>query len=139
MTVASSATVVLLVAGAQGFSATQSAVAVTPLRATDAVAQDPDDPAIWVNRRDPSRSLIVGTVKAAAPDGALAVFGLDGHLRQLLKGPDRPNNVDVEYGLDLDGTATDIVVLTERLGRRLRVYGISRDGSSVRDISAGKM
>jgi len=136
MTVASSATVVLLVAGAQGFSATQSAVAVTPLRATDAVAQDPDDPAIWVNRRDPSRSLIVGTVKAAAPDGALAVFGLDGHLRQLLKGPDRPNNVDVEYGMRLAGVPTDVAVLTERLGRRLRAYAIAPDGSRLTDASA---
>jgi 3-phytase len=67
------------------------------------------------------------------------VFGLDGKLWQLLKGPDRPNNVDVEYGLDLDATPTDIAVLTERLGRRLRVYGISRDGASVRDISSGTM
>jgi 3-phytase len=56
-----------------------------------------------------------------------------------LTGLDRPNNVDVEYGLDLDATPTDIAVLTERLGRRLRVYAIARDGSSVRDISAGKL
>ena len=69
--------------------------------------------------RDASKSLVLGTMKVAAPDGALAVFGLDGKLRQLLKGPDRPNNVDVEYGLDLDATPTDIAVLTERLGRRL--------------------
>ena len=78
-------------------------------------------------------------MKVAAPDGALAVFGLDGKLRQLAKGPDRPNNVDVEYGLELDATPTDIAVLTERLGRRLRVYAIAPDGSGVRDISAGTM
>jgi 3-phytase len=78
-------------------------------------------------------------MKVAAPDGALAVFGIDGKLRDLLKGPDRPNNVDVEYGLDLDGTSTDIAVVTERLGRRLRVYGIAPDGHEVRDISAGTM
>ncbi len=101
--------------------------------------QDPDDPAVWVNKGDPSRSLIVGTMKVPAPDGALAVFSLDGTLRQLLKGPDRPNNVDVEYGLDLDGTPTDMAVLTERLGRRLRVYAIAPDGSGLRDISAGKL
>jgi len=50
---------------------------------------------------------VLGTMKVAAPDGALAVFGLDGKLRQLAKGPDRPNNVDVEYGLELDATPTD--------------------------------
>jgi 3-phytase len=113
--------------------------AIRPVRATNAVPFDPDDPAIWVNRGDPSKSLIVGTVKIAAPDGALAVFGVDGKLRQLLKGPDRPNNVDVEYGLRLGGQAIDIAVLTERFGRRLRVYGIAADGSGLRDISGSSL
>jgi 3-phytase len=112
---------------------------IKALRATEGLPGDPDDPAIWINRSDPAASLVLGTMKVAAPNGALAVFGLDGRLRQLLKGPDRPNNVDVEYGLDLDATPTDIAVLTERLGRRLRVYGISRDGSSIRDLSSGTM
>ena len=124
---------------ALGRAQAPAAATVKPLRATDTLPMDPDDPAIWINKRDPSKSLIVGTMKVAAPDGALAVFGPDGKLRQLLKGPDRPNNVDVEYGLDLDATPTDIAVLTERLGRRLRVYAIARDGSSLRDISAGKL
>jgi 3-phytase len=115
------------------------AVQVKPFRATDALPQDPDDPAIWVNHRDASRSLILGTMKVPAPDGALAVFGVDGKLRQLLKGPDRPNNVDVEYGLDLDATPTDVAVLTERLGRRLRAYAIAPDGAGLRDISAAGM
>jgi 3-phytase len=117
----------------------RAVAAVTPALATDPMPRDPDDPAIWVNRGDASKSLVLGTMKVAAPDGALAVFGLDGKLRQLAKGPDRPNNVDVEYGLELDATPTDIAVLTERLGRRLRVYAIAPDGSGVRDISAGTM
>jgi 3-phytase len=117
-------------------SAPSSGPLVKLVRATGAVPNDPDDPAIWINRVDPSKSLVLGTVKVAAPDGALAVFGLDGRLRQLLKGPDRPNNVDVEYGLVLGGKPTDIAILTERLGRRLRAYAIAPDGSGVRDISA---
>ena len=116
-----------------------SIATVKPLRATDTLPLDPDDPAIWINRADPSKSLVLGTMKVAAPDGALAVFSVDGKLRHLLKGPDRPNNVDVEYGIDLDASPTDIAVLTERMGRRLRVYAIARDGSALRDISAGKM
>ncbi len=119
--------------------ASASVPAVTPLRATAALPRDPDDPAVWVNHVDASKSLVLGTMKVAAPDGALAVFDLDGGLRQILKGPDRPNNVDVEYGIDLDGTPTDIAVLTERLGRRLRVYAIAPDGSALRDISSGSM
>jgi 3-phytase len=111
---------------------------IKPLRATDTLPHDPDDPAIWLNRADPSKSLVMGTVKVAAPNGGLAVFTLDGKLKQFIGGPDRPNNVDVEYGLDLDATPTDIAVLTERLGRRLRVYTIARDGS-LRDMSSAKM
>ena len=125
---------------AQTPAAPQPAIAVVkPVRATDALPMDPDDPAIWINKADPSKSIIFGTMKVPAPDGGLAVFGVDGKLRQVLKGPSRPNNVDVEYGIDLDGSPTDIAVLTERLGRRLRVYAISRDGSNVRDISSGTM
>jgi 3-phytase len=114
-------------------------VAVRPAGATDSLPRDPDDPAIWVNRGDPSKSLVLGTMKVPSPDGALAVFGLDGKLRQLLKGPNRPNNVDVEYGFDLGGSAVDIAVLTERLGRRFRVYAIAADGSGLRDISADSL
>jgi len=129
-----------LVVAAIALASQAGAIAtLSPQRATDALPHDPDDPAVWINRIDPAKSLVLGTMKVAAPDGALAVFGLDGKLRQLLKGADRPNNVDVEYGLDLDATPTDIAVLTERFGRRLRVYGISRDGSALRDISAGRL
>jgi 3-phytase len=108
---------------------------VPSLRATAKLPFDPDDPAIWVNRADPRRSLVLGTVKVAAPNGGLAVFDLDGRLLQLLKGPDRPNNVDVEYGLPLKGAPTDVAVLTERMGRRLRAYAVSPDGSGLRDVS----
>jgi 3-phytase len=113
--------------------------AVDPVRSTVSLPRDADDPAIWVNRSDPSKSLVLGTMKVGAPDGALAVFGLDGRLQQLLKGPNRPNNVDVEYGLNLGGVPTDIAVLTEREGRRLRVYAIAPDGSNLRDVSSGDL
>ena len=66
--------------------APSSMAAITPAVATDALPKDPDDPAIWFNSRNPENSLLLGTMKVAAPDGALAVFGLDGKLRHLLKG-----------------------------------------------------
>jgi 3-phytase len=119
--------------------ALQKTPGVTPARLTSALKMDPDDPAIWVNRANPSRSLVVGTMKAAAPDGGLAVFGLDGQLRQFLEGADRPNNVDVEYGLPLGRVPTDIAVLTERLGRRLRAYAFAADGSGLRDVSGDSL
>jgi 3-phytase len=111
-------------------------VKISPLRATAQVPHDPDDPAIWINRTDPARSLIVGTVKVAAPDGALAVFALDGSIRQMITGLERPNNVDVEYGLPLGGVPTDIAVVTERLGRKLRIFAIPNDGGALREVTS---
>ena len=123
------------------FSATGAAVLVPlevkPAYGTEQVASDPDDPAIWIHPRDTSRSLILGTNKTPAPSGALVVFGLDGRIRQVIDGIDRPNNVDVEYGLKLAGRRTDIAVLTERLKRRLRVFRIDAGEGSLTDISAG--
>src|SRR5262245_52674981 len=74
-----------------------------PSGATEQVTVDPDDPAIWINPVDPSQSLVVGTNKVAAPQGALVVFDLSGRTRQTIDGIDRPNNVDIEYGLQLGG------------------------------------
>jgi 3-phytase len=91
---------------------------------TARLSNDPDDPAIWVHPTDPSRSLIIGTMKVAAPAGAVVVFGLDGQIRQVISGIDRPNNIDVEYGFRLAGRPIDIAVATERLARQLRVFRI---------------
>jgi 3-phytase len=110
-------------------------VDIRPAVATEAVASDPDDPAVWVHPSDPARSLILGTNKTAAPAGSLLVFGLDGKLRQEIKPIDRPNNVDVEYGLRLSGRPVDIAILTERLQRRLRVFRVRPDGSGLDDLS----
>lgn len=103
---------------------------VKPALATEPVSQDPDDPAIWINERNPAQSVIIGTNKIdAAKGGALYVFGLDGKTRQIVKNLDRPNNVDVEYGLKLGGKRYDIAVCTERLQHRLRVFAISANGT----------
>src|SRR5207247_4028017 len=111
-------------------------VELRPAHATASVSDDPDDPAVWIQPSVRQRSLILGTNRAPAPNGALVVLGLDGKVRQTLAGIDRPNNVDVEYGLMLQGQATDIAVLTERLRRRLRVFRITSDGSALTDVSS---
>jgi len=102
-----------------------SASRVEPVRVTSAVSHDADDPAIWLNPADPARSLIVGTNKVAAPDGALVVFGFDGSIQQTLAGLDRPNNVDIETGVTLGSRVVDLVVTTERLRHRLRLFTIT--------------
>jgi 3-phytase len=102
--------------------------------ATASLPNDPDDPAIWVHPTDPSRSLIIGTMKVASPAGAIVVFGLDGQIRQVVSGIDRPNNIDVEYGLRLGGQLVDIAVATERLQRQLRVFRIDRNNGRLVDL-----
>jgi 3-phytase len=110
-------------------------VDVRPALATEPVSEDPDDPAVWVHPSDPAQSLILGTNKVAAPKGALVVFGLDGKIRQTIAGIDRPNNVDVEYGLPVGRQAVDVAVVTERLKNRLRVFRIPGDGGPLVDVS----
>jgi len=137
------AAAVLAAGGVAGFHASAPGLRrglpvaqVKPVLATDAVTDDADDPAIWVNAADPNRSLIFGTNKVKAPSGALVAFGLDGKTRQVFAGLDRPNNVDVERGLVVGGHLVDVAVVTERLKHRLRVFRIAPDGSGFSDISS---
>lgn len=97
---------------------------ISPIFITDSVKKDSDDPAVWINKKDPSKSLIIGTDKDI--DGALFVFNLEGKVQEdkVVRGLKRPNNVDVEYGLKLKGISTDIAVTTERFTHKLRVFSL---------------
>jgi 3-phytase len=106
-----------------------TATGVAPAVWTAQVTDDPDDPAIWIHPTDPSASLIIGTNKVQAPNGALVIFGLNGAARQTVAGLDRPNNVDIEYGLKMGEGTIDVAVTTERLKSRLRVFRITPDGN----------
>lgn len=110
-------------------------VDVKPLRETASEAHQTDDPAIWVHPRDPAASLIFGTVKVAAPHGAIAVYRLDGTRLMRVENVDRPNNIDVGYGLRLGGRSLDIAVATERNKRQLRVFEIV-PGAGLKDLAA---
>ena len=101
-------------------SAPASPAALRPTLVTERVVHDTDDPAIWINAADPSRSLVIGTDKNV--DGGLYAFDLDGKIVGKALGIKRPNNVDVEYGLVLGGKPVDVAVTTERLARAIRVF-----------------
>ncbi|HEY0272682.1 MAG TPA: phytase, partial [Chitinophaga sp.] len=95
-----------------------------PAVITDMVEYDTDDPAIWINPEDKSKSLVIGTDKNE--QGGLYVFDLNGKeiKDKTIKGLQRPNNVDIEYGLVLNGKPTDIAVVTERMSHKLRIYSL---------------
>lgn len=104
-----------------------SEVPEKPLRpkyVTEEVNYDSDDPAIWINPNDPSKSLILGTDKMEDEKGALFVFDLKGKIDTVINGIDRPNNVDLAYGFPLGGDTIDFAILTERKKAQIRVLSI---------------
>jgi 3-phytase len=96
---------------------------VTPVIITDTVIHDTDDPAIWINPSDSTHVIILGTDKGGdAGDGGLFAFDLSGKKIDSVRPLRRPNNVDIAYGLTLNGKATDIAVCTERLAQSIRIF-----------------
>jgi 3-phytase len=95
---------------------------IKPMVITENVQYDTDDPAIWINPQDPAKSLIVGTDKNE--NGGLYVFDLNGKIAQPVIPLKRPNNVDIEYGLVLNGQSVDIAVSTERFENKIRIFSL---------------
>lgn len=95
---------------------------IQPSIITDTVKWDSDDPAIWVNPIDRSKSLIIGTDKHS--DGAIYAFDLNGKIIKRVGGLQRPNNVDIAYGFLMNGQSVDIAVVTEREAQRLRIFSL---------------
>ena len=119
---------IITFAACQNSETTQQAIQKTqaefeviqPKFITDTTKHDTDDPAIWVHPTDASKSLIIGTDKNK--DGALYVFDLEGKIVNRVGDLQRPNNVDIEYGLPCSYELVDIAVTTERLTHKLRVF-----------------
>ena len=99
--------------------------ALSPKVTTAYLNYDSDDPAIWIHPSDPSKSLVLGTDKDT--DGALYVFDLKGRVdtARTFWGIKRPNNVDIEYGFQIDSiTSLDIAVVTEREREGIRIFSL---------------
>lgn len=109
--------------------------AIQPDFATEAVPHDIDDPAVWVNRADPAKSLILGTDKEKAPLGGVYAFDLDGKIVQRITGVDRPNNIDVAYSLRTASGSIDIAVAAERFQNQLRVWSIAPSTGLLSDVT----
>ncbi|MGL2992592.1 phytase [Flavobacterium sp. TSSA_36] len=95
---------------------------VKPTVVTETVLHDTDDPAIWIHPTDPKKSLVIGTDKDT--DGGLYVFNLQGKIIKKSEAIKRPNNVDIAYGLTIDGVATDVAVTTERETNKIRIFSL---------------
>jgi 3-phytase len=96
---------------------------------TESVRFDADDPAIVYNSRKPESSIIVATDKEKAPGGGLYAINLKGKVIGHIGGLNRPNNVDTLAPQVINGSTVQIVVTTERLARRLRVFIVDFNGN----------
>lgn len=93
-----------------------------------------DDPAIWVNPRQPAASRILGTDKKLG----LAVYDLQGRETQFLP-VGRVNNVDVRQGLRYEKAHWDLAVASQRDRRTVVLFSLDAQGrvSPVAEFPAG--
>lgn len=96
--------------------------ALKPTVVTQATPHDTDDPSIWINPNDATKSIIVGTDKDT--DGGLYAFDLQGKIVAKSEVLMRPNNVDIAYGLVINGKKVDVAVTTERETNKIRVFSL---------------
>jgi myo-inositol-hexaphosphate 3-phosphohydrolase/phosphodiesterase/alkaline phosphatase D-like protein len=90
---------------------------------------DADDPAIYVNATDSSKSLVLTSVK----NGGLRIYDLAGNLLQTINpsNPDiRYNNVDLQYGFTVGGQKVDIAVASDRNNDKLAIFKINPNSAN---------
>ncbi len=78
-----------------------------------------DDPAIWVDRNNPERSIVIGTQKQSG----LYVYDLQGQVLQFL--PDgRMNNVDIRDNFRLGDQSVSLVAASNRTNDGISLYRV---------------
>ncbi len=85
-----------------------------------------DDPAIWINKKNPEKSLIIGTNKTAG----LNVYNLQGEELQFVE-IGKINNADVSYGFNYNGKKVDIVAGTNRSNNSIDVLIIDGENQKL--------
>jgi 3-phytase len=114
----------------------QSSMAIVhPLTETIPVETDgdsADDPAIWVDRNDPTRSIVIGTQKQSG----LYVYDLQGRVLQFL--PDgRMNNVDVRDNFRLGSQSVSLVAASNRTTDGISIYRVDSATRRLIDVADG--
>jgi 3-phytase len=97
--------------------AADTVVAAVETPAVNTWGDAADDPAIWVHRRDPSKSVVIGTDKNLG----LYVYDLEGRLIQTLA-DGKMNNVDLREGFVVDGKPRTLVAASNRTDKSIALY-----------------
>lgn len=87
-----------------------------------------DDPAIWYNQADPSRSLVLGTDKKAG----IYVYDLEGNVVQFMD-VGRINNIDLRDGFLYDGREVVLVAGSNRSINCITLFYIDKDTGILSD------
>jgi 3-phytase len=82
-----------------------------------------DDPAIWINAKQPDKSLIFGTDKKYG----LNIYNLRGELVQTLA-VGKINNIDIRQDILVNGKYEDIAVASNRSNQSMTVFSINENG-----------
>lgn len=117
--------IIILLLVALFFSCEEKLAVIPATVITETTIQDTDDPAIWVNKNNLSKSIVFGTGKDT--DGAIYAYDLDGKIIEdkTLRGIQRPNNIDIRYDFKLnDSTFVDVLAFTEREKKQYRLFSI---------------
>lgn len=93
-----------------------------------------DDPAIWVDRRDPGRSVVIATDKKLG----LNVYDLDGKLIHSVA-DGRMNNVDVRDGFAFGGRAITLVAATNRTRKSISFYRYDAQARQLQALPGGEL
>lgn len=103
---------------------------------TDPVSSDrdaADDPAIWVDRNDPSRSVIIGTSKKS--DDGLLLYDLSGEQLDATGGS-AMNNVDLRPSVTVGDRELVLVVASTIEGRSLEIFELDPATRSLTAVGA---
>ena len=109
-----------------------AAIETEPVQAAEG-DDSADDPAIWVNSYDPTKSLVYGSNKRLG----IEVFDLKGKKLYTYE-VGTVNNIDILYEYPInDSTRIDILAGTERSKNQILVFAINPDDGSLTEISGG--
>jgi 3-phytase len=93
-----------------------------------------DDPAIWVDRQDPGRSVVIATDKKLG----LNVYDLDGKvIHSVADG--RMNNVDVRDGFTFGGRVITLVAATNRTRKSISLYRYDAQARQLQALPGGDL
>lgn len=93
-----------------------------------------DDPAIWVNPKDPSKSTLLATNKG----GGILVYDLAGQELYSYK-VGKVNNIDVRYDFPLGGKKVDIAAATNRSSNSVEFFAINQETGELTNINGDKI